>query len=96
MNRNTRIAAGIGVALTLAAAAGITHGQMMGPMMMGPGAMLTRQDAESIADMAVVHDLLFNGKIRRTRSPAGARSRGAKRASMSMRAALHRRKRTRP
>lgn len=48
----------------------------MGPMM-GPTAILTRQDAGSAADMGLVHDLLFNNtKIRRsvTNLPDGIRT----------------------
>jgi hypothetical protein len=58
-------------------AAGLGPGMAgFGPMM-GPTAMLTKQDAGSAADMNLVHDLLFNNtKIKRsvTKLPDGIRT----------------------
>lgn len=86
MNRFLQLAAGAAAVLALGAAAAMgPHGGMMGGMggmggghshMLSP-AMLTRQDAGSAADMAVVRDLFANhAKIRRsvTRLPDGVRT----------------------
>jgi hypothetical protein len=74
-------AATLGLTLAVAAAAGQPFAMGHGPMrgfgpgmaagghspMGGPTAMLTKQDADSAADMGLVHDLLFNNtKIKRT------------------------------
>jgi len=107
MNKSLKIAGGVTVALGLAFAAMVAHGQpfgmghagmqgmghhmgggmgasMGGGMgasgygpMGGPTAMLTKQDANSAADMNVVHDLVDNNtKIKRsvTRLPNGIRT----------------------
>jgi hypothetical protein len=68
--KQTLMRTGAMLVLTLCAtwASGQSMGMMrgMGPMM-GPTAMLTRQDPGSAADMSIVHDLLFNNsKIRRS------------------------------
>lgn len=75
------VAATLGLGLAVAAAVGQPFAMGPGAMggsghgmaagghgaMMGPTAMLTKQDADSAADMGVVHDLLANNtKIRRT------------------------------
>jgi hypothetical protein len=71
--RQTVVQSGAALVMMLCAtwASGQSMGMMrgMGPMgpMMGPTAMLTRQDAGSAGDMSVVHDLLLNNsKIRRS------------------------------
>jgi len=83
MKRSIQITAGIAAALGLSLAAATVQGQPagMGPGMMhgmmhgagghgsmaGATAMLTKQDAGSSADMALVHELLANhDKIKRT------------------------------
>lgn len=85
------IAAALGLGLAVAAAVeqhfgpghgpmqGMGHGPGMGGHgpMAGPTAMLTKQDAGSAADMALVHDLLFNNtRIERTvtKLPDGIRT----------------------
>lgn len=86
MKRSRKLAAGIAatlvLGLTVAAAMdrppGMDHGAMGGPGRMGgPTAMLTKQDAGSVADMDLVHDMLFNHtKIKRsvTNLPNGIRT----------------------